>query len=559
MQVSDLLVQYQNNLSSGSEVSTKTKGIEQLVETVKQLKTGNIFEGTVNSVRGSQVILGLSSGQNITAHLDAGLSLVKGQSVFFQVKSNDGEQIRIKPISMGGNQGNPTLIQALDAAGLAVGEKNLNMVNAMMKEQMSIDAKSLQNMARQMGQIPGSSAETIVQMQKLQLPIDVSSVEQFEHYKANQREVLGQVQQLIAVLGDAFSQEDMSGTAATQLHNELVGFFGNTSMQEAIVEKQGLYVQEMQMPEGQEESVNLQSLAQKASVFSQTLEDADTYAPGSLGAALDENAYIDLQKQLAQFPAFIREHANFFTAEGQLRPQTQVDAFLQEISVFLGKNSEELPKEVIQKFLGSKGYQKLFLEFAERQFTMEPEDLPKERSVSQLYERMTQQIQGLQQLADKVPVAKDVVQAMTSNLSQNIEFMNQLNQMYSYVQVPMRLRGQNVNSELFVYRNAKGTKSEQEELTAFLHFQMESLGNVDISVKMKQKNVSANWYLEKMDSLIILEENMHLLTERLQKKGYHCDMKLEQDKRDINFVEDFLRADQKTGKEVHRYSFDVRA
>ena len=52
---------------------------------------------------------------------------------------------------------------------------------------------------------------------------------------------------------------------------------------------------------------------------------------------------------------------------------------------------------------------------------------------------------------------------------------------------------------------------------------------------------------------------MHLLTERLQKKGYHCDMKLEQDKRDINFVEDFLRADQKTGKEVHRYSFDVRA
>ena len=79
--------------------------------------------------------------------------------------------------------------------------------------------------------------------------------------------------------------------------------------------------------------------------------------------------------------------------------------------------------------------------------------------------------------------------------SGNIDVYKRQNQMYSYVQVPMRLRGQNVNSELFVYRNAKGTKSEQEELTAFLHFQMESLGNVDISVKMKQKNVSANWYL----------------------------------------------------------------
>ena len=204
MQVSDLLTQYQNNLSSGSEVSTKTKGIEQLVETVKQLKTGNIFEGTVNSIRGTQVILGLSSGQNITARLDAGLSLSKGQSVFFQVKSNDGEQIRIKPISMGAGQGNPTLMQALDAASLAVSERNLNMVNAMMKEGMSIDSKSLQNMARQIGSVPGSQPETIVQMQKLQLPIDANSVEQFENYKADRRQVLSQVQDLVAVLGESF-------------------------------------------------------------------------------------------------------------------------------------------------------------------------------------------------------------------------------------------------------------------------------------------------------------------------------------------------------------------
>ena len=120
MQVSDLLVQYQNNLAAGSEISTGTKGIEQLVEAVKQLQPGNIFEGTVNSIKGTQVILGLSSGQNITARLDVGLPLQKGQSVFFQVKSNDGTQIRIKPVSLGGNVGNPTLMQALDAANLAV-------------------------------------------------------------------------------------------------------------------------------------------------------------------------------------------------------------------------------------------------------------------------------------------------------------------------------------------------------------------------------------------------------------------------------------------------------
>ena len=136
MQVSDLLVQYQNNLASGSEISTGTKGIEQLVETAKQLKVGNIFEGTINSIKGNQIILGLSSGQNITARLDAGINLTKGQSVFFQVKSNDGTQVQIKPVSTGAASGNPTLMRALDAATLPLNERNLNMVNAMMKEQM---------------------------------------------------------------------------------------------------------------------------------------------------------------------------------------------------------------------------------------------------------------------------------------------------------------------------------------------------------------------------------------------------------------------------------------
>lgn len=558
MQVSDLLTQYQNNLSSGSEVSTKTKGIEQLVETVKQLKTGNIFEGTVNSIRGTQVILGLSSGQNITARLDAGLSLSKGQSVFFQVKSNDGEQIRIKPISMGAGQGNPTLMQALDAASLAVSERNLNMVNAMMKEGMSIDSKSLQNMARQIGSVPGSQPETIVQMQKLQLPIDANSVEQFENYKADRRQVLSQVQDLVAALGESFLDDAVDTQTMVGQNNRLVAFFGDPSMQEAFATGEAVYAEEMLPAEGQE-SVDLEYLSQRAGIFLQTLEDMDAYEAGTLGNSLDQGTFADLQNVLGQMPSFIKEHANFFTADGQLLPQTKVDAFLQEVSVFLGQNAGGLSKESVQDLLRSRGYQKLFSDLVTKEWTVAPQDLPKEHSISHLYEKMSQQIHDLEQLADKFPSAKETIQGTANSLSQNIEFMNQLSQMYSYVQVPIRLRGQNVNSELFVYRNGGRDKGADDELTAFLHFDMDNLGGVDISVKMLQKNVSANWYLEDADSLTLLEENMHLLTDRLEKKGYTCSMKLEQDAKKIDFVEDFLKVDQKSSGEVHRYSFDVRA
>ena len=288
-------------------------------------------------------------------------------------------------------------------------------------------------------------------------------------------------------------------------------------------------------------------------------EDMDAYEAGTLGNSLDQGTFADLQNVLGQMPSFIKEHANFFTAEGQLLPQTKVDAFLQEVSVFLEQNAGRLSKESVQDLLRSKGYQKLFSDLVTKEWTVAPQDLPKEHSISHLYEKMSQQIHDLEQLADKFPSAKETIQGTANSLSQNIEFMNQLSQMYSYVQVPIRLRGQNVNSELFVYRNGGRDKGADDELTAFLHFDMDNLGGVDISVKMLQKNVSANWYLEDADSLTLLEENMHLLTERLEKKGYTCSMKLEQDAKKIDFVEDFLKADQKSSGEVHRYSFDVRA
>jgi hypothetical protein len=45
----------------------------------------------------------------------------------------------------------------------------------------------------------------------------------------------------------------------------------------------------------------------------------------------------------------------------------------------------------------------------------------------------------------------------------------------------------------------------------------------------------------------------------LEEKGYICDMNFDTSNHKVNFVEDFLKADQKSKAQVHRYSFDVRA
>ena len=81
------------------------------------------------------------------ARLVGRASLMEGVSISFQVESNKGTQIAIRPFAIDGAGANYTLMQALSAAGLSAQPEYLSMVDRMMEEQMPIDRESLQQMA----------------------------------------------------------------------------------------------------------------------------------------------------------------------------------------------------------------------------------------------------------------------------------------------------------------------------------------------------------------------------------------------------------------------------
>lgn len=547
MQVSDLLLQYQNSLAAGSEVSTGTKGIEQLVDTAKQLRVGSIFEGSVNDIKGKMVTLGLSSGQNIVARLDKGVTLTKGQSFFFQVKSNDGIQVQIKPVSGNGFAGNPTLLQALDAASLPVTENSLNMVNAMMKEHMPIDAKSLQDMSRIMIQAKGAAPATVVEMTRLQIPLTESNIRQFENYKEDQGEVLKQVDGLLDSLAAMSEDENLTLEEQLSLQKNLAEF----ALGEEILPSEA--------PQEETTEIQLQMTANKAAVFSQELQPMEEYPQGTLGRDLDASAFEELQKTFRNFPDFILENRQFFTEDAQLRPDSGSRDLLKALNGYFQLKGEAMDPDAFREILSSKGYRKISSDQILQQWTLTPQELTREHSVNDLYQRMSGQLQQLQEAVAGFQKAGEMVSQAADNLSSNIDFMNQIAQLYTYVQIPFRLSGQNVNSELFVYSNKNASERQDDTLSAFLHFDMEHAGSMDISVKLKQKNVSTNWYLDSEDTLLLVEQNISQLTQRLEAKGYTCDMHLDASSHKVDFVEDFLKADVKSTAQVRRYSFDVRA
>lgn len=634
MQVSDLVNQYQANLSSGGDVSvkTKTKGVEQLVSTVSKLQKGQVFEGTVNSIKGNQVILGLSSGQNITARLDGSISLKLGESVFFQVKSNEDNTVQIKPVSIG-SMNNPTLLNALDAAGMAVTEDNLNMVNTMMKEQMPIDAKSLGEMARKVASMPGANVSSVVIMAKHNLPITTEMLNQFENYKSNEGQLLKGVDELAKSISSVLSSEEVSDEKVLSFHKELVQILSGeaerdftdiqTNQASKLEQMMGNSTSGFKVPSlnigGETSEVTvptqadgLKALMSEDNVLNPSAPNApngtdtpqqETSATTNQGLnvvlseedviAIDEKnvseLLVDGENRLAivsydseEFPSqtvgralspeqnamfslslgkdasFVAEHPTLFDENGVLRPEVPVKDVMNAITEHFSLHPDALNnfKELVSK----EGYKSLVFEMTAGKLSIKPEELTLPHRLDDLYKEMDETVRRIAQSSSTLTAkSNNSIVSAAENIHDNLDFISQVNDLYTYVQIPLKLSGGETTGDLYVYRNKKQSKNDNDELTAFLHFDMEHLGSTDISVRMKNKNVNTKFYLEDEGAYELIMNNIHILKEKLDNLGYNCVIECENDSKPVNFVTDFLEKDKKTAENISRYSFDVRA
>ncbi len=605
MQISDLVNQYQNSLAAGSEISTKTKGVEQLVSTVSTLKEGQVFEGTVNSIKNGTVILGLSSGQNITARLDKGIQLLQGQSVFFQVKSNEGGLIQIKPISTGFTN-NPTLLNALDAANLPVNEKTLNMVNAMMKEQMPIDAKSVADMSRQVIQHPNADVGTVVSLNKLGIPVTDGMAAQFENYRNSEGAILKTVDDLAMEIPTLLDGEEVSKETVLTFQKELVEtvfqekqdvVMTQAGLQTVSAESEGITPNfaGTQAQELMEQMSSLEAKPTEATgnpnVVSTTKDDIpvayeimiegddataeevkntdafgklvaeleeQSFEKGSLGNALNPKAYQELNELVRQWPSFSEMNKESFDISGNLNKQLPVAELLKQVTEYMEKNTA-MTKADVMRFIKSDAFRGLTKELFAKEWTLEPTDLTKPGKIDELYQKINQDTERLQQAAHRVTDSSNAVTQTAAGIRDNLSFIHEVNQMMTYVQLPLQLNGQHTTGDLYVYTNRKHTRGEDDEVSAFLHFDLDHLGSTDISVKMKHKDVKTQFYLEDEISFQLVQSNIHILEEKLNNLGYNCKVDVINDSNEVNFVEDFLMKDSKTGGSIQRYSFDVRA
>lgn len=619
MHISDMLGQYNRNISSGTEELKAASGMQKVVSTLEELSSGSVFEGTVSSVKNGKVTLALSDGQTITARLSGKVPLSQGTPMFFQVKSNDGVTIEIKPYTGAGSGENPILTNALTEGTVPVTERNLAMVDAMMKEQMPIDKQSLLNMARIANMNPGVDITTVVNMTKLGIPVSPEMAAQFENYMTDEHAILQEMDQAMNELADLAGSHDLTPDQAVQMNQKILSILlpeqtaagesvntegqietGGQTMAEGQIETGGQTTAEGQIVTGGQTTAEGQILTDgRLGAEEQTVNGEQTTTAGqaiqegtggqALGDVLSEQQFSSLGKLLQNIPSLVEstklfpeameqdifidtledesvaqnlmtEDAAWEAADGKtaLDKNLTVSDFLRTVSQILSENNG-MASQSIQKLLGSDAYKSLLRNVMEQQWLIRPEELKQEKKISQLYEKLEQQMKQVEDALKEAGVTKNSFLDTAAEVRGNIEFMNQLNQAYTYVQVPLKMSGQNANGELYVYTNKKNLRDPDAELSAFLHLDLEHLGSTDVSVKMQHRNVKTNFYLADDASYDLVEKYLPVLEQKLKDKGYQCTITMTKEEKKVSFGDDFLRKDMPQTGTLHRYSFDVRA
>lgn len=309
--------------------------------------------------------------------------------------------------------------------------------------------------------------------------------------------------------------------------------------------------------------------------------------PGTVGELLSKEQIEHLGKMLRNIPALIGNEEIFAGGEQEevfvdtlseegpevaklmaqeeaaqeqpvLNEKLTAEQFLQKLGRALAQNGG-FGFAGMQKLFAGKEFQTIFRSVIEKQWLLQPEELRQEHKVSGLYERLEQQLSQMEEAVRATGSTQNTFLQTASQVHGNLEFMNQMNQIYHYVQLPLKMSGQNANGELYVYANRKNLRDPDAELTAFLHLDMEQLGSTDVSVRMQNRSIRTNFYLEDDASYDLVEKHLEVLNKRLKSKGYQSSITVTHEKKDISFKENIVKKGKATVGSLHRYSFDVRA
>lgn len=496
----------QDKIADNSRVQTPNNAnTEQVNRQIRALVPGQTLRGEVVSREGNNAQIRLLQDVLVDAKVDADIRLELGQNITFQVKNN-GQTLNLSPLFTNmATEG--TVLKALDMASLPVNENTVAMTKQLMDAGLPIDKNTLQQIWHESNAFPDAEILDLVNLHKVELPVTEENITQMASY----RNLTHQLTAGIAETGES-------------LTNMLQGLVESGDIEQAAtIYSEVLELLAFEDAAGETVTGQRQTggpLPEPGVDVTVTLEEAEQM-PVQPSATAPED--VPGQKTIIEEPTETAPDNGQTIKENPGAEKTQEAPQLQNLQKLLKQGLETKDIPLLRSILHNSKVAELPAKLLADRWSIKPEDVESPEKVEELYQKLGKQLKGLSNLLEENGQRGSSAYQNVTNLSQNVDFLQQINQTYAYIQLPLHLRqGEHKTGELFVYTNKKNLARKDGQVSALLHLDMEHLGPLDVYVALKDTKVSTKFYVQNDAILDYLEANMDVLTERLQKRGYDC-------------------------------------
>ncbi|MCM1287076.1 MAG: flagellar hook-length control protein FliK [Clostridium sp.] len=539
---------------------------------IAKVDVGQMFRGQILDITNNMVSISMEGKSVLTARMLDSVSLNIGDNILFQIQENNGSSVLIKPQteSVEAMKDN-AIFKVLDANGLMPTEKNYQIAEALMNKGMPVDKGHMQQMIQQSYKFPDASIDTLTALNKLGLEVNETNISQYQDYMNNSHQLSADLGRLAADIADfsttAFAELGQSGSVSDLL-----------ALNQAIL---GIISDSQDISPEALQSIQVNP---DAALVSEEIHEAGNFVPeegmlnsmqnesDALGSVNADTLGAELTR-LAEHTGMNREDINNifdklnkmgFDKEALVKVAKESDSpvkLMNNLDAIISNNAEKIPDEAIKDFFAAKEFNALVNEGTKRKLSLNPEEMENPKEIDELYGKIYDKTNRLMDIAQSGAGNSNNLSQSAKSVQERIDFMQNLNNMYVYAQIPVKTQSSEMNSDLFVYMNKKAMKDAKEEVSALLHLDMEHLGATDVHVSLHGSTVHTRFYVDDEISARIIDEHMTMLERAINENGLSLTNEVIAREPSLTTKPNMV-VDEMLGSEleqsVKRYSFDVR-
>lgn len=545
----DRSVQNQNVQNINSQ--NNTGGIN-----LRDLAAGDVFRGEIININNQNVEILLDGNEHINATMQQALGLNIGEKLLFQVKDNSDTQLVIRPIA--NNEVSSELVnKSLLTAGLIINDKNIAIVKELIANGQPIDKQSIINMIKLSSVYANESIDKLIDMTKNGIEINRENLDMYDAYTTSSHYISENIMEIgdgILEVFEKLLESDVNFSDFTENNVNIEDTTENTTANDIT---SGNFNENSINPE------NLMGNTISSDSFTKIntiLEDlSNIFDADNDNKQISESINVD--KNNIYNKESIQEASKESTKDF-LKMVDSSDTF-KELSEVLKNIGENMPKEAFNNIIKSPVFKEKITKLLMDRLYLNPTKLSEDKKivkneVDKIYDKLNKLTEMIKNMPENVK--SENLSLSGDKLSKNMNFMNELNNIEAYVQVPVKFSEGNKNGDLYVYNRRRNKKINDDTLTAFLHLQLDYLGATDINISLKKNSVTAKFTLDDEISRNLVEDNLGELAERLEKIGYNVTISTELSEKKSQEFNAILpiTSNNENAVSIKRYIFDIR-